>query len=88
APLSQKINTYRPVAEGLPTNFRVGDIEDANVLIQNSIWLSVPLGELEQHNQVASLRDRRGWNDNQAEQIRLFKRKFDETAAKLIAICL
>ncbi|MEA9842344.1 ParA family protein [Xanthomonas campestris] len=87
APLSQRIKGYRPVAEKLPENFRVGDIEDANVLIQNSIWLSVPLGELEQHNQVASLRDRRAWNDNQAEQIRLFKRKFDETAAMLITTC-
>ncbi|MEB1136935.1 AAA family ATPase [Xanthomonas campestris pv. campestris] len=88
APLREKIKDYQAVLEGLPENFQVGDIEDANVLIQNSIWLSVPLGELEKHNQVASLIDRRAWNDNQIKQIRLFKEKFNETATTLITTCL
>ncbi|MGK9145894.1 AAA family ATPase [Xanthomonas euvesicatoria] len=88
APLRENIKYYQAVLEGLPENFQVGDIEDANVLIQNSIWLSVPLGELEKHNQVASLIDRRAWNDNQIKQIRLFKEKFNETATTLITTCL
>ncbi|PUE90114.1 ParA family protein [Xanthomonas oryzae] len=87
APLRSRINNYSPVAAGLPENFRIADIEDANVLIQNSIWLSVPLGELAQHNQVASLIDRRAWNENQEKQISLFKSKFDAAAVTLITTC-
>ncbi|MBD4569354.1 transcriptional regulator, partial [Xanthomonas citri pv. citri] len=87
-PLREKIRDYQAVLEGLPKNFQVGNIEDANVLIQNSIWLSVPLGELEKHNQVASLIARRAWNDTQIKQIRLFKEKFNENATMLITMCL
>ncbi|MFA1286259.1 transcriptional regulator, partial [Xanthomonas axonopodis pv. nakataecorchori] len=86
--LRENIENYQAVLEGLPENFQVGDIEDANVLIQNSIWLSVPLGELEKHSEVASLIVRRSWNDNQIKQIRLFKEKFNEIATTLITTCL
>jgi chromosome partitioning protein len=68
--LTKKITAYTPVAKNLPKGFRVGDIEDANVLIQNSLWLSVPLGELIGHQQVVSLYDRRKWAHNQEEQIK------------------
>ena len=44
--LTQHIGSFEPVANGLPDNYRIGDIEDANVLIQNSLWLSVPIGQL------------------------------------------
>lgn len=86
--LGEKIKTYTPVAKSLPDNFRVGDIEDANVLIQNSLWLNVPLGELKKHEQVVSLRDRRKWADNQVEQIELFEKKFRETADNVIRLCV
>lgn len=87
APLNSSINHYAPVAEGLPENFRIGDIEDANVLVQNSLWLNVPLGDLAQHQQVSILRDRSSWADNQLEQIRLFKQKFQEAAAQVMCNC-
>lgn len=86
--LRRDITHYNSVAPALPANFRIGDIEDANVLIQNSLWLSVPLGNLDEHEQVTSLRDRTGWADNQAEQIRLFKQKFEEAAQQIIATCI
>lgn len=86
--LGTRITHYQPVANGLPANYRVGDFEDANVLIQNSLWLNVPLGELRAHQQVASLRDRQGWAENQLAQIDLFKTKFDECARNLIAVCV
>jgi chromosome partitioning protein len=72
----------------MPKNFRIGDIEDANVLIQNSLWLNVPLSDLDQHTQVISLRDRTGWADNQIEQIELFKKKFNEVAQQVVKICI
>jgi chromosome partitioning protein len=85
--LRQTTSRYDPIATGLPENFRVGDIEDANVLIQNSLWLSVPLSDLDQHEQVVTLRDRRKWADNQFEQIRLFRQKFNEAADRIARIC-
>lgn len=88
APLRKTITDYNPVADNLPENFRVGDIEDANVLIQNSLWLNVPLSDLDQHDQVVSLRDRRKWAENQLEQIDLFKKKFGEAATQVIAACV
>ena len=85
--LKTQITRFAPVAEGLPDGFRIGDIEDANVLIQNSLWLSVPLGDLDRHDQVVSLRDRRKWADNQLEQIQLFNQKFTEAAERVVRIC-
>lgn len=86
--LKDGIKTYQPVANGLPANYRIGDIEDANVLIQNSLWLHVPLADLDNHEQVVTLRDRRKWADNQLEQIELFKVKFTEAAEHLIRVCV
>jgi hypothetical protein len=69
-------------------SYRIGDIEDANVLIQNSLWLNVPIGQLEDHQQVTSLQDRQRWADNQIEQIRLIRTKFDSTANLIEQICV
>jgi chromosome partitioning protein len=86
--LQQKIKEFSPVAPGLPPNFQIGDIEDANVLIQNSLWLSVPLGQLAAHKQVTSLQDRTNWAWNQLEQIELIRGKFDHTASLVESICV
>lgn len=86
--LTKNITGYNSVADIGIDNFRIGDIEDANVLIQNSLWLSVPLGQLESHQQVISLQDRRKWADNQIEQIRLLGSKFSEMASNIIKICV
>lgn len=89
APLNKSITSYTPVAPNSVTeDFRIGDIEDANVLIQNSMWLSVPIGQLNEHEQVVSLQDRRKWASNQLEQINLIRTKFDETAQHIINTCV
>jgi cellulose biosynthesis protein BcsQ len=85
--LGKSIRSFVPVAKNIPTGFRIGDVEDANVLIQNSLWLSVPLGQLTRHQQVASLYDRRKWAPNQEEQILLLRSKFNDIAKQVIAIC-
>ncbi|MEK8018699.1 MAG: AAA family ATPase [Candidatus Parabeggiatoa sp.] len=85
--LKSKINNYSPVANINIERARIGDIEDANVLIQNSLWLNVPLGELDKFQQVASLQDRKQWSPNQIEQISLLKDKFSELAINVINIC-
>lgn len=86
--LNSEIKWFAPVASGLNRDYRIGDIEDANVLIQNSLWLNVPIGQLEAHNQVGDLQDRRQWAANQIEQIRLIGRKFDETAQRIERLCV
>lgn len=79
-PLSQIVH-YEAVCDGLPRNFRIGDIEDANVLIQNSLWQNIPLGQLDQHKQLTNLRDRAKWSLDQEEKIVLLRGKFEETSA-------
>lgn len=86
--LSQNIKSFSPVASGVPTGFQIGGIEDANVLIQNSLWLNVPLGQLDKFEQVVSLQDRTKWAWNQVEQIKLIREKFDSTAQSIEAICV
>lgn len=88
ASLKKNISGYDAICRHPAKDFRVGDIEDANVLIQNSIWLSVPLAELAKHEQVVSLQDKRRWAENQKEQIALLRGKIDETAANVMKICI
>lgn len=86
--LYDQIKNYVPIAKEAKVDYRIGDIEDANVLIQNSLWLNVPLGELDQHEQVVSLRDRKKWADNQIDQIRLLNSKFAEFAENVVRVCI
>jgi cellulose biosynthesis protein BcsQ len=86
--LQASIQNYAPVAATLPDESRMGDIEDANVLIQNSLWLSVPLGELGSHQQIVSPVDRGNWRPNQREQIELLRSKFDELATNVVTVCV
>ena len=86
--IRSEIDSYNPIADGLPRGFRIGDIEDANVLIQNSLWQSVPTGELHNHQQISSLQDRSTWAKNQLDQIELIRSKFDQTADHVIKVCV
>jgi chromosome partitioning protein len=88
ATLTADIATYNPIAPNAPANYRIGEIEDANVLIQNSLWLHVPLGELASHEQVLTLQDRTNWRPNQLDQIALLRTKFDELALQVLNICV
>lgn len=86
--LTQEISSFSPIANRLPDNCRIGDIEDANVLIQNSLWLNVPIGQLGDHGQVANLQDRTQWAPNQREQIELIGGKFRELADHIERVCI
>lgn len=85
--LRQNIAGFEPVGGIQAANYRIGDIEDANVLIQNSLWLHVPLGLLGNHQQVVTLQDRRQWAQNQLDQIELLGEKFRQLAQNVEAIC-
>ena len=88
AQLTLEITGYVPVAPTLDDNWQIGDIEDANVLIQNSLWLNVPIGRLGHYQQVVSLQDRRQWAHNQREQIDLIGEKFDRLAENVETHCV
>lgn len=85
--LKDEISTYAPVAKTNTESSKIGDIEDANVLIQNSLHHNAPLGELELFRPLQDLQDRRDWSPSQKEQIKLLKAKFSELADNVIRIC-
>ena len=85
--LNDQISSYAPVTASLGDDWQIGDIEDANVLIQNSLWLSVPLGRLGEHQQVLSLQERSQWAPNQRAQIDLIREKFDSLAVNVETHC-
>ena len=83
-----EIPGYTPVSPTLDGNWQIGDIEDANVLIQNSLWLNVPIGRLGEYQQVTSLQERTQWAPNQREQIDLIREKFDLLAESVETHCV
>ena len=87
AKLQGKIESFNPVATGLPQDYQIGDIEDANVLVQNSLWQNVPLGRLADYRQVDALQDRSQWASNQKEQIILIGEKFNVLAENVERLC-
>lgn len=86
--LARNIKTYNPIANNAIANTMIGDIEDANVLIQNSLCLYTPMGELVNRKQVNGLDDRTAWRGNQLDQIKLIGGKFAEMAKNVIQICV
>ena len=86
--LEKDITRYKAISPNLPEGFRIGDIEDANVLIQNSLWQNVPLGQLHTVQQVTELQDRRAWAPNQIEQIELIRSKFEEISQNIERVCI
>ncbi|MCD2425500.1 AAA family ATPase [Niabella pedocola] len=86
--LNSEITSYSPTAAGIQSVNKIGDIEDANVLIQNSLWLNVPLGQLHNFRQVKSLNNRTNWAQNQVDQIALLRQKMEELADNIIRTCV
>lgn len=81
------LSTHVAVASGLREPYQIADIEDANVLIQNSLWLNVPLSQLHTVKQVVDLQNRADWAPNQIEQIDLIRKKFAEFAGNVVSLC-
>ena len=76
------------VCPNLPSNYRIGKIEDMNVLVQNSIWQNVPVSQLENFRPVKTLQDKGNWAPNQKKQIQNLKQHFDEMATEVIKHCI
>lgn len=75
-------------ATGLPPNSKVGEIEDMNVLVQNSTWQNTPVSQLETYHPLQKLQRRVNWSKSQIAQIRMLGHKFEEIADSIINICV
>lgn len=73
---------------GLPSNSRIGEIEDMNVLIQNSIWQNAPVSQLGDYHPLKDLQNKGNWSKSQSAQIEILGRKFEEIANTIINICV
>jgi chromosome partitioning protein len=72
--------------DGLPSDWKIGEIEDMNVLIQNSIWQNVPVSQLESYPPLKTLQNKGSWSINQRDQIRLLKERFENIADMIIKL--
>lgn len=76
------------ICMNLPTSYMIGQIEDMNVLVQNSIWQNVPVSQLGNFRPIKNLQDRGSWATNQREQIEWLGSRFDEIAKQIIFHCI
>lgn len=72
----------------LPNEYKAGEIEDMNVLIQNSIWQSIPVASLEKYRPMKSLQDKGSWAPRQIQLIHKLGDKFMELADNVITVCV
>ncbi|WP_281408307.1 ParA family protein [Methylobacterium sp. WL6] len=83
--LQKTIKDYNPVMEYTDDDFNIGQVEDMNVLIQNSLWQSVPASKLAAHKQVKDLTgDRAAWSASQIELIGKVENQIHDIAQNII----
>jgi len=79
------IKSYNPVREIDGGGFNIGNVEDMNVLMQNSLWLNVPASKLDQHLQVKNLTgDKQKWSQAQLDLIKKLKVQIGGIADSII----
>jgi chromosome partitioning protein len=86
--LKKNIDDFNSVSISIESKPLIGEIEDMNVLAQNSLWLSVPIRVLKDHNQVTDLNNRAKWSKNQLDQIELLGCEFKKLANNIIRACI
>lgn len=82
------VKLAQSVCHRLPTNYMVGQIEDMNVLVQNSMWQNVPVSQLANFRPIKNLQDRGNWAPNQLDQIGSLGGRFNELAENIINFCI
>ncbi|NES05547.1 MAG: ParA family protein [Okeania sp. SIO2F4] len=83
-----KITVYTAVPKKYESvNFRLGGIEDMNVLIQNSMWQNCPIAKLSEFRPVRDLQNRASWSPQQTDLIKELTNAFESIAYKIIDYC-
>lgn len=84
--LVANIKSYNPIRTTGVGSFNMGRVEDMNVLIQNSLWLNVPVSKLDQHQQVKNLSgDKQKWSEAQITLIGKLRTQINAVADNIIA---
>lgn len=82
--LMKSITSY-PSVRRSGDGYNIGTVEDMNVLIQNSLYLNVPVSKLDQFQQVKSLTgDRSKWSAAQEELIGKIRTQIDNIADQIV----
>ncbi|GET42556.1 ParA family protein [Microseira wollei] len=76
------------VCHQLPKNYLIGQTEDMNVLVQNSIWQNVPVSVLDKFRPIKTLQGSGNWSPNQEELIFVLRDRFREIADNIIKYCI
>lgn len=83
--LTASIKDYDPVVKVDVGDFNIGMVEDMNVLIQNSLWLSVPAAKLRDYRQVKNLAgESQAWSASQTKLIGKVRDQVDAVADRII----
>eukprot|EP01012_Entosiphon_sulcatum_P012834 TRINITY_DN18134_c0_g1_i2.p1 TRINITY_DN18134_c0_g1~~TRINITY_DN18134_c0_g1_i2.p1 ORF type:complete len:345 (+),score=17.48 TRINITY_DN18134_c0_g1_i2:145-1179(+) len=83
--LIKNVKKYSAVAGLTNSDYNIGQVEDMNVLIQNSLWQSIPASKLDQHQQVKNLSgDKQKWSDAQLTLIRKIRTQIETIADNII----
>ncbi|MBB3610942.1 AAA family ATPase [Rhizobium sp. BK602] len=68
--LKNNIGTYNAVLDFDLSGYNIGKVEDMNVIIQNSLWQSIPAHRMDSHLQVKNLTgDKQKWSKSQMKLI-------------------
>jgi chromosome partitioning protein len=80
------IKTHDAVVSRAGEDYNMGNVEDMNVLIQNSLWMSVPASRLDSFGQVQSLTgNKQKWSDAQLILIGKVRSQINTLADRILA---
>jgi cellulose biosynthesis protein BcsQ len=83
--LALNLKSYPAVASVISADYNIGKVEDMNVLIQNSLWQSVPVSKLESYGQVQDLTgNKQKWSENQLRLITIVRNQINAVAKGII----
>lgn len=81
-------NCYINSIHNLPSNYLAGEIEDMNVLVQNSLLRSAPIRRLEDFPPSKSLQNKGSWSSEQRALLNTLRSKISSLADYVINTCI
>lgn len=83
--IRKNIKNYDPVLDMKNDGFNIGSVEDMNVIIQNSLWQSIPAHKMDKHQQVKNLTaDKQKWSEAQINLIGDINTQVEKIANNII----
>jgi chromosome partitioning protein len=83
--LESVIRSYDPVIASSFDDYNIGQVEDMNVIIQNSLWQSVPVSKLHLFGQVQSLAgNKQKWAKDQLKRMGVVADQINALESRII----